>query len=45
MKKGKTDRKVYLKQFYHKNRGRFCLALAATLLTVAGDIVISLLMQ
>ena len=45
MKKRKSDRKVYLKQFYYKNKSRFCLAMVATLLHVAVNLVISLLMQ
>ena len=45
MKKKQLNRKPFLKRFYHKNKGRFCLALAATLLYVAVNLAISLLMQ
>ena len=44
MKKKQLNRKPFLKRFYHKNKGRFCLALAATLLYVAVNLAISLLM-
>ena len=45
MKKKQTNRKIYLKQFYHKNRGRFCLALTATILLVLVNLALSALMQ
>lgn len=45
MKQTKSDRKVFLKQFYHKNRVRFSLALASTILLVLVNLVLSALMQ
>ena len=45
MKKKRTDRKLFLKQFYHKNKGRFCLALTATILLVLVNLALSALMQ
>ena len=45
MKKKHSDRKLFLKQFYHKNRCRFSLALASTVLLVLVNLALSALMQ
>lgn len=45
MKQTKPDRKIFLQQFYHKNRCRFSLALTSTVLLVLVNLALSALMQ